>query len=314
MPISRSASAAWTATGFPAWSTPRPTRRCSGCGRRCSIPNVTLVTNARVDAAEDEPDRHRGHRGHRRARRARPRATAARSSSSPAAPRTPPSCCSRRPTTSTRAASPTGRTRWAATTCSTTARPCWRSRRSRTRPATRRRWAQRLLLRRTGLRLPAGQHPDGRQVAGADVPGREAARQAGADVHAGRSWPSTPSTSGCATEDLPRAENRVTLERDGSIRLSYTKNNQVPTQRALRAAQVDAGAPGHAPEHLIPRNLYLKNEMDIGARRAPGRHLPLRHRSEDVGAGHQLQGARARQPLRRRHQLLPQHRRREPGL
>ena len=47
---------------------------------------------------------------------------------------------------------------------------------------------QRLLLRRRRLRVPDGQRADGRQVLGADVPGREADRdQAGADVRpAGR--------------------------------------------------------------------------------------------------------------------------------
>ena len=46
---------------------------------------------------------------------------------------------------------------------------------------------ERLLLRDAGLRLPDGQHPDGRQVRRRDVQGREAARdQARADVRAGR--------------------------------------------------------------------------------------------------------------------------------
>ncbi len=46
---------------------------------------------------------------------------------------------------------------------------------------------QRLLLRHEGLPVPDGQHPDGRQVVGADVPGREAAPdQARADVQPGR--------------------------------------------------------------------------------------------------------------------------------
>ena len=46
--------------------------------------------------------------------------------------------------------------------------------------------AERLLLRQRRLRLPARQHPDGRQVAGADVPRREADRdEARAGVDAG---------------------------------------------------------------------------------------------------------------------------------
>ena len=51
--------------------------------------------------------------------------------------------------------------------------------------------AQRLLLRDRRLRLPDGQHPDGRQVRRPDVQGREAPRdQAGADVQPRRGGPS----------------------------------------------------------------------------------------------------------------------------
>jgi choline dehydrogenase-like flavoprotein len=67
------------------------------------------------------------------------------------------------------------------------------------------------------------------------------------------------------TEDLPRPDNRVTLESDGSIRLSYTKNNQVPTKRLYDQLKSMLGQLGMHPDHLIPRNLYLKNEMDVAA-------------------------------------------------
>jgi choline dehydrogenase-like flavoprotein len=67
------------------------------------------------------------------------------------------------------------------------------------------------------------------------------------------------------TEDLPRPENRVTLEPDGSIRLSYTKTNEVPTKQLADLLKSMLGHLGMHPEHLVPRNLYLKNEMEIGA-------------------------------------------------
>ncbi len=67
------------------------------------------------------------------------------------------------------------------------------------------------------------------------------------------------------TEDLPRPENRVTLESDGSIRLSYTKTNEVPTRQLADQLKSMLGNLGMHPEHLVPRNLYLKNEMEIGA-------------------------------------------------
>ena len=67
------------------------------------------------------------------------------------------------------------------------------------------------------------------------------------------------------TEDLPRPENRVTLESDGSIRLSYTKTNQVPTKQLYDKLKSMLGKLGMHPEHLLPRNLYLKNELDVAA-------------------------------------------------
>jgi choline dehydrogenase-like flavoprotein len=67
------------------------------------------------------------------------------------------------------------------------------------------------------------------------------------------------------TEDLPRPENRVTLESDGSIRLSYTKTNQVPTKQLYEQLKSMLGELGMHPQHLVPRNLYLKNEMDVTA-------------------------------------------------
>ena len=65
------------------------------------------------------------------------------------------------------------------------------------------------------------------------------------------------------TEDLPKAENRVTMERDGGVRLSYTKTNQVPAKMLYEQFKSMLGQLG-VHTH-IPRDLYLKNEMDITA-------------------------------------------------
>ena len=43
-----------------------------------------------------------------------------------------------------------------------------------------------------------------------------------------------------STEDLPRPENRVTLDRDGSIRLSYTQTNQEPAKRLYHKLKAHA--------------------------------------------------------------------------
>ncbi|MCA9102379.1 MAG: GMC family oxidoreductase [Planctomycetales bacterium] len=66
-----------------------------------------------------------------------------------------------------------------------------------------------------------------------------------------------------STEDLPRPENRVTVDRSGRITLSYTRNNLTAKQRLYEKLksmlnQLDMH------DHLIPRNLYMKNEIDVG--------------------------------------------------
>jgi choline dehydrogenase-like flavoprotein len=66
-----------------------------------------------------------------------------------------------------------------------------------------------------------------------------------------------------STEDLPRAENRVTLETDGAIRLSYTPSNQTAKQRLYDQLKSMLGRLD-MHDHLIPRNLYMKNEIEIG--------------------------------------------------
>ena len=66
-----------------------------------------------------------------------------------------------------------------------------------------------------------------------------------------------------STEDLPRAENRVTLEPDGNIRLSYSETNLEARKRLydklksiLPKLDMNAG-------HLIHRFAYMKNEIPV---------------------------------------------------
>jgi choline dehydrogenase-like flavoprotein len=67
-----------------------------------------------------------------------------------------------------------------------------------------------------------------------------------------------------STEDLPMPENRVTLEKDGNIKLSYTPNNQTAKQKLYDKLKSMLNHLGMHPDHLIPRNLYMKNEIGIG--------------------------------------------------
>jgi choline dehydrogenase-like flavoprotein len=66
-----------------------------------------------------------------------------------------------------------------------------------------------------------------------------------------------------STEDLPKPENRVTLDRDGSICLSYQPNNQVPTKRLYDQLKSMLGKLGMQPDHLEPRSAYMKNEIPV---------------------------------------------------
>lgn len=66
-----------------------------------------------------------------------------------------------------------------------------------------------------------------------------------------------------STEDLPKPDNRVTVDRDGTITLSYTPGNKAAKDALYNKLksmlnQLDMH------DHLIQRNLYMKNEIGIG--------------------------------------------------
>ncbi len=65
------------------------------------------------------------------------------------------------------------------------------------------------------------------------------------------------------TEDLPDPENRVTVDRSGNLVLSYTPNNQVPKQKLYDKLKSILPHLGMHPEHLIPRNIYMKTDIPI---------------------------------------------------
>ena len=76
-----------------------------------------------------------------------------------------------------------------------------------------------------------------------------------------------------STEDLPRSDNRVTLDRDGNIRLPVHAEQPHRGQAALPAAQVDARPAGHAPRPPDPP-LRVHEERHPAGRRAPTRPAP----------------------------------------
>lgn len=66
-----------------------------------------------------------------------------------------------------------------------------------------------------------------------------------------------------STEDLPRTENRVTVDAEGGITLSYTPSNQ-NAKSMLYGKLKSMLNQLDMHDHLIPRNLYMKNEIDLG--------------------------------------------------
>src|SRR4029077_8221043 len=66
-----------------------------------------------------------------------------------------------------------------------------------------------------------------------------------------------------STEDLPDPDNRVSVDKNGNITLTYRPNNQVPQQRLYEKLKSMLGHLGMHPDHLIPRNAYLKTDIPI---------------------------------------------------
>jgi choline dehydrogenase-like flavoprotein len=64
------------------------------------------------------------------------------------------------------------------------------------------------------------------------------------------------------SEDLPDPDNRVTLDRDGKIVLSYTPNNGDGHQRLIKKLQHHLQHLDMHP-HLVPRNLFVGNRIPL---------------------------------------------------
>ena len=66
-----------------------------------------------------------------------------------------------------------------------------------------------------------------------------------------------------STEDLPDPRNRVTVDGEGKVRLSYRSNNDVPKQKLYDKLKSMLNHLGMRPDHLIPRNAYMKNDIPV---------------------------------------------------
>ena len=115
------------------------------------------------------------------------------------------------------------------------------------------------------------------------------------------------------TEDLPKPDNRVTVDDDGHIHLAYQSTNDEEADRLYHELKKLLNHVGLARHHVLDKNFYMHMDISVAGVAHQAGTCRFGDRPGDLGARRRLQGPRARQPLRRRHQLLPEHRRREPG-
>jgi choline dehydrogenase-like flavoprotein len=64
-----------------------------------------------------------------------------------------------------------------------------------------------------------------------------------------------------STEDLPRADNRVTVDGDGKVTLSYSETNTEARKRLYEKVKSIVGELDMNPGHLIHRFAYMKNDI-----------------------------------------------------
>jgi choline dehydrogenase-like flavoprotein len=66
-----------------------------------------------------------------------------------------------------------------------------------------------------------------------------------------------------STEDLPKAENRVTLDGDGNIKLTYSETNETAKKRLYAELKSLLPKLDMNPGHLIHRFAYMKNDIPV---------------------------------------------------
>jgi choline dehydrogenase-like flavoprotein len=66
-----------------------------------------------------------------------------------------------------------------------------------------------------------------------------------------------------STEDLPRADNRVSVDRDGRLTLAYTSTNDVPKAQLYEQLRSMLSHLGMHEHHLLHRFAYMKNDIPV---------------------------------------------------
>jgi choline dehydrogenase-like flavoprotein len=66
-----------------------------------------------------------------------------------------------------------------------------------------------------------------------------------------------------STEDLPRLDNRVTVDSDGRVTLTYTPTNEEPKKQLYARLHSMLGHLGMHQGHLLSRVAYMRNEIPV---------------------------------------------------
>jgi choline dehydrogenase-like flavoprotein len=66
-----------------------------------------------------------------------------------------------------------------------------------------------------------------------------------------------------STEDIPKPENRVTVERDGNVKLAYTETNTTAKKKLNEQLKSMLGKLDLHEGHLFHRFAYMKNSIPI---------------------------------------------------
>ena len=175
---------------------------------------------------------------------------------------------------------------------------------------------QRFLLRLEGLGLSDGPHLVRRQARRRHFEGGRAGDRAGwtLDLMAKHSldfW--------LTSEDLPDPNNRVTVDRDGKIGVSYKPNNVEGHDRLkAQAAKSDEANELRRSRPRMSSRVVCAKSLPRPTNSARGGGPPERHHRfgddpKTSALDRELQSPRTGQSLRRGRELLPIERRRESG-
>ena len=261
------ACAARPATASRASCTPSPTPRCWRCGRRSSTPNVTLLTNARAVRARDQ----------RRPARRSPRWWSSATARSETFTRRHRRRLLRRGQLGQAAArlGRATRTRTASPTASDQVGRNYMFHNSQAVLALSKEENPTVFQKTLGLndfyfgsgrlRVPAGEHPDGRQVLGADMYRGEKPLETKLAPHADarERWRATRSTSGSPPRTCrgPTTGSRSTAT--GTSGSATRRPTTSPRSACSTELKSMLGHLGMHEDHLVPRHAYLKNEIPV---------------------------------------------------